>query len=199
MTRVTKLEQGEEIDPQNLKLLVVGGSDPNEADGRERQRIEDIVTELNLTANTEFVGMIGHDRLPLYYMAADVSVIPSHYEPFGLVAIEAMACGTPVVASDVGGLKFTVISEETGLLVPPQNVSEFAHAIGRILTDDVWAKKLRKQAAARVQQNFSWTGVADQLSDLYRSLLAQASIDSGVAKGVSPTSTLLPKRVIKAS
>lgn len=195
----TKLEQGEEIDPQNLKLLVVGGSDPNEADGRERQRIEDIVTELNLTANTEFVGMVGHDRLPLYYMAADVSVIPSHYEPFGLVAIEAMACGTPVVASDVGGLKFTVISEETGLLVPPQNVSKFAHAIGRILTDDVWAKKLRKQAAARVQQNFSWTGVADQLSDLYRSLLAQASIDSGVAKGVSPTSTLLPKRAIKAS
>ncbi len=195
----TTLEQSEELDPQNLKLLVVGGSDPLEADGRERQRIEDIVTELDLTANTEFVGMVGHDRLPLYYMAADVSVIPSHYEPFGLVALEAMACGTPVVASDVGGLKFSVVSEQTGLLVPPQDVSKFAHAIGRIVTDDVWAKKLRKQAAARVKENFSWTGVTDQLSDLYRTLLTQASIDSGLVKSATVTSTLLPKRDVKAS
>jgi glycosyltransferase involved in cell wall biosynthesis len=103
------------------------------------------------------------------------------------------------VASDVGGLKFSVVSEQTGLLVTAQDVSKFAHAIGRIVTDDVWAKKLRKQAAARVQQNFSWTGVTDQLSDLYRTLLTQASIYSGVAKGSSPTSTLLPKRDVKAS
>jgi hypothetical protein len=78
-------------------------------------------TELDLTANTEFIGMVGHDRLPLYYIAADVSVVPSHYESFGLVALEAMACGTPVVASDVGGLKFSVVSEQTGLLVTAQS------------------------------------------------------------------------------
>ncbi|WP_310426320.1 glycosyltransferase family 1 protein [Chamaesiphon sp. VAR_48_metabat_135_sub] len=194
-----QLEQGEEIDPQHLKLLVVGGSDPNEADGAERQRIEEIVSQLDLTANTEFVGMVGHDRLALYYTAADVCVIPSHYEPFGLVAIEAMACGTPVVASAVGGLKFTVISEETGLLVPPHDVSKFAHAIGRILTDDLWARKIRKQASTRVQQNFSWTGVAIQLSDLYRHLLAQSLLSPGIARGSSATSTLLPKQVVKAS
>jgi D-inositol-3-phosphate glycosyltransferase len=194
-----QLEQGEEIDPQNLKLLVVGGSDPNEADGAERRRIEDIVDELDLAATTDFVGMVGHDRLALYYTAADVCVIPSHYEPFGLVAIEAMACGTPVVASAVGGLKFTVISEETGLLVPPHDVSKFAHAIGRILTDDIWARKIRKQASARVHQNFSWTGVAIQLSDLYRRLLAQSLLSPGVARGSSATSTLLPKQEIKAS
>jgi glycosyltransferase involved in cell wall biosynthesis len=58
--------------------------------------------------------------LPLYYAAADVCVVPSHYEPFGLVAIEAMASGTPVVASNVGGLQFTVVHEETGLLAPPK-------------------------------------------------------------------------------
>ncbi|WP_310414240.1 glycosyltransferase family 1 protein [Chamaesiphon sp. OTE_8_metabat_110] len=193
------LEQGEEIDPQHLKLLVVGGSDPNEADGVERRRIEDIVAELDLATTTDFVGMVGHDRLALYYTAADVCVIPSHYEPFGLVAIEAMACGTPVVASDVGGLKFTVISEETGLLVPPHDVSKFAHAIGRILTDDIWARKIRKQASARVHQNFSWTGVAIQLSDLYRRLLAQSLLSPGVARGSSATSTLLPKQAVKAS
>ncbi len=192
------LEQGEEIDPEHLKLLVVGGSDPHEADGVERRRIEEIVTELDLTANTEFVGMVGHDRLALYYTAADVCVIPSHYEPFGLVAIEAMACGTPVVASAVGGLKFTVISEETGLLVPPHDVSKFAQAIGRILTDDLWARKIRRQASTRVQQNFSWTGVAIQLSDLYRRLLAQSLVSPGIARGSSATSTLLP-RIVKAS
>jgi glycosyltransferase involved in cell wall biosynthesis len=111
--------------------------------------------------------------LPLYYTAADVCVIPSHYEPFGLVAIEAMACGTPVVASDVGGLKFTVVPGETGLLVPPQDIPAFAEAIDRILSDELWARKLRQQAPIRVQ-NFSWSGVAARLSDLYRRLLAQS-------------------------
>lgn len=158
----------------SLRLVIVGGSDADQADGRERQRIEQMVQELGLADCTLFPGQIGHDLLPLYYTAADVCVIPSHYEPFGLVAIEAMACGTPVVASDVGGLRFTVVPEETGLLAPPQDTVAFAEAIERILTDEVWAMKLRKQASARVQQNFSWTGVAAQLSDLYRRLLAQS-------------------------
>lgn len=143
--------------------------------------------------------MVGHDRLALYYTAADVCVIPSHYEPFGLVAIEAMACGTPVVASAVGGLKFTVISEETGLLVPAQDISGFAGAIERILTDDIWARKIRKQASARVHQNFSWTGVAIQLSDLYRKMLAQSPIAPNLGRGSSATSTLSPKQAAIAS
>jgi D-inositol-3-phosphate glycosyltransferase len=157
----------------NLRLVIVGGSEPGKSDGFERERISAIVETLGIAENTTFVGRVGHDRLPLYYTAADVCVIPSHYEPFGLVAIEAMACGTPVVASDVGGLKFTVVPEETGLLVPPQKVEAFAAAIDRVLSDDLWARKLRKRASERVQQNFSWAGVAAQLSDLYRRLLAQ--------------------------
>jgi D-inositol-3-phosphate glycosyltransferase len=190
----------EDIDPQHLKLLIVGGSDPNQADGEERQRIEAIVNELGLSSQTQFVGMVGHDRLPIYYTAADVCVIPSHYEPFGLVAVEAMACGTPVVASAVGGLKFTVVQEETGLLVPPQDVTGFAKAIERILTDDIWARKVRKQASARVQQNFSWSGVAIQLSDLYRRMLAQSIGDMGSsAAGAATTSSFLQTKIAKAS
>ncbi|WP_228035101.1 glycosyltransferase family 4 protein [Oculatella sp. LEGE 06141] len=161
-------------DPADFRLVIVGGSDPDQADGQERQRIEQLVQALDLGKQTVFAGRIGHDRLPLYYTAADVCVIPSHYEPFGLVAIEAMACGTPVVASAVGGLKFTVVPEETGLLAPPQDVNAFANAINRILADELWARKLRRQASVRVQQNFSWMGVAAQLSDLYRYLLAQS-------------------------
>lgn len=159
---------------QNLQLIIVGGSEVGQADDQERHRIRELVSRCGLQDCTHFIGQVGHDRLPLYYAAADVCVIPSHYEPFGLVALEAMACCTPVVASDVGGLKFTVIPEETGLLVSPQNVPAFSEAITRILTDQVWAHKLRRQSALRVQQNFSWAGVAGQLSDLYRRLLAQS-------------------------
>lgn len=161
----------------HARLVFVGGTEIDPADQAERQRIEQLVQALGLTQHTQFVGQVEHHLVPLYYTAADVCVIPSHYEPFGLVAVEAMACGTPVVASDVGGLKFTVIPEETGLLVPPQDVAGFADAIARILNDELWAGKLRRQASLRVQQNFSWTGVAARLSDLYRRLLAQSLTD----------------------
>jgi glycosyltransferase involved in cell wall biosynthesis len=180
--------------PDRMKLVIVGGSDPSQSDGQERQRIEAMVREAGLAKQTHFAGQVGHDLLPLYYTAADVCVVPSHYEPFGLVAIEAMACGTPVIASDVGGLKFTVVPEETGLLVPPRDVDAFAHAIDRILGDELWAQKLRRQAPVRVQQNFSWSSVAAQLSHLYRRLLAQSISHDGLwnpqAAMVPPISTL---------
>jgi D-inositol-3-phosphate glycosyltransferase len=161
------------LDLDRLRLVIVGGSEPNQSDGQERLRIEELVAELGITEKTDFVGMVGHDRLPLYYSAADVCVIPSHYEPFGLVAIEAMACGTPVVASAVGGLNFTIVAEETGILVPAQDIAGFAQAIKRTLTDQLWAQKARKNSAQRVLTYFSWSGVALQLSDLYRKLLAE--------------------------
>jgi D-inositol-3-phosphate glycosyltransferase len=165
------------FNPANLRLVIVGGSEADQPDGAERLRIERLVQELGLTQQVVFAGRVGHDLLPHYYTAADVCVIPSHYEPFGLVAVEAMACGTPVVASDVGGLKFTVVPEETGLLVPPRDTEAFAQAIQRILADQLWARKLQRQASVRVQQNFSWSGVAAQLSDLYRRLLASSISD----------------------
>jgi glycosyltransferase involved in cell wall biosynthesis len=174
---------------ESVKLVIVGGSEAGQADGIERQRIGAIVDELGLGDRIIFAGRIGHDTLPFYYTAADVCVIPSHYEPFGLVAVEAMACGTPVVASDVGGLRFSVVPEETGLLVPPQSVDGFANAIGRILSDEIWAKKLRKRATERVQQHFSWASVAVQLSNLYRLLLAQSLTDRPL---VTPNRYVMP-------
>lgn len=180
LVRSFELIKRNSADPSNLRLMVVGGSTSDKCDGQERQRIEQLVHELGIAENVIFAGRVGHDRLPLYYTAADVCAIPSHYEPFGLVAIEAMACGTPVVASDVGGLKFTVVPGETGLLVPPQDTAAFAMAIGRILDDELWARKLRKRASERVQQNFSWTGVSAQLSDLYRRSLAESIMGDGV-------------------
>ncbi|NEO68522.1 glycosyltransferase family 1 protein [Moorena sp. SIO3H5] len=159
----------------NLKLIIGGGSRPGEKDGMERDRIEGIVAELELQTITTFPGRIADELLPAYYAAADVCVVPSHYEPFGLVAIEAMASATPVVASDVGGLQFTVVSEETGLLAPPKDAGAFAAAIDRILSDHDWKNQLGLGARARVENMFSWNGVAHQLSQLYESLLEAKS------------------------
>ncbi|WP_072016415.1 glycosyltransferase [Neosynechococcus sphagnicola] len=177
---------------ETLRLLIVGGSDPKQADGQERSRLEALVHDLGLAEHTHFVGQVGHDRLPLFYTAADVCVIPSHYEPFGLVAIEAMACGTLVVASDVGGLKFTVVPGETGWLVPPRDVTAFADAIDRVLSNGLSGRKMRKQAALRVQQNFSWTEVAIQLSDLYRRLLARSLSHPACAQAQLPGTVTTP-------
>jgi len=158
----------------DLKLIVGGGSRPGQSDGIERDRIESIVAELGMTDFTVFPGRLGDDILPVYYSAADVCVVPSHYEPFGLVAIEAMASGTPVVASDVGGLQFTVVPEETGLLAPPKNEVAFAAAIDRILSNPTYAKQLGQAARKRVEAKFSWEGVASQLSKLYAELSEQS-------------------------
>lgn len=158
----------------DLKLIIGGGSRPGHSDGKERDRIESIVAQLGMSDFTIFPGRLGDEILPVYYAAADVCVVPSHYEPFGLVAIEAMASGTPVVASDVGGLQFTVVPEETGLLAPPKDDVAFAAAIDRILLDSDFRNRLGKAARVRVETKFSWEGVAKQLSDLYTQLLEES-------------------------
>ncbi len=178
-----------------LRLVIVGGCQPGQADANERSRIEALVAELGIADNTTFAGQVGHDRLPLYYTAADVCVIPSHYEPFGLVAIEAMACGTPVIASNVGGLKFTVVPEETGLLVTPQDVQGFAAAMEQVLTQSRWSAQVRTQATTWVQENFSWTGVAAQLSDLYRRLLVGSLMEQPIHVLAEPRTARSPLRL----
>ncbi|MBH8561712.1 glycosyltransferase [Nostoc sp. CENA67] len=157
----------------NLRLVIVGGSCSDRIDELERKRIEQTVQEVGLSEKTLFVGRVDHHILPLYYACADVCLIPSHYEMFGLVAIEAMACGIPVIASDVGGLKYTVVHEETGLLIPSQNIKLFAEAIDQILANKVWAKQLSINASNRVHKYFNLTTTVGQLNSLYNELLAQ--------------------------
>ncbi|MEQ9626555.1 glycosyltransferase family 4 protein [Coleofasciculus chthonoplastes] len=161
-------------DPQ-VKLIIGGGSRPGQSDGIERERIEAIVDELGMRHITTFTGRISDELLSVYYTAADVCVVPSHYEPFGLVAIEAMACSTPVIASDVGGLQFTVVPEETGLLASPKDEVAFAEAIDRILSHPDWRNQLGQRARRRVEEKFSWDGVAHQLSDLYLQFVRNSS------------------------
>lgn len=170
---VRAIAQSQLRDSPQLKLIIGGGSRPGCSDGEERDRIEKIVYELNLENITQFTGRILDQDLPLYYSAADVCVVPSHYEPFGLVAIEAMASYTPVVASDVGGLKFTVVPEVTGLLCPPRDDLAFRDAIDKILLNRDWAKQLGEAGRKQVEKQFSWQGVAENLTQLYLELLSQ--------------------------
>ncbi|RWS12425.1 glycoside hydrolase-like protein [Dinothrombium tinctorium] len=155
------------VDSGKMKLIIGGGYTPGQSDGFEFERIKKIVNELGLSDITLFPGQLGLDNLHLYYAAADVCVVPSHYEPFGLVAIEAMASGTPVIASDVGGLQFTVVHEVTGLRVPPKDTVGFANAIDSILADSKWRNELGQSAAKRIRNMFKWEGVANKLSKLY--------------------------------
>ena len=167
-------------DHANLQLVIGGGYRPGHSDGIERDRIASIVAELGLQDCTTFPGRLDEAVLPSYYAAADVCVVPSHYEPFGLVAIEAMASQTPVVASDVGGLQFTVVPEVTGLLVPSKDEVAFATAIDRILLNPNWRDQLGEAGRQRVEIAFSWYSVASRLTQIYTHLLAQTmpSIES---------------------
>ncbi len=184
-TLVRAVGQSQWQDNENLKLIIGGGSRPGRSDGIERERIEKIVAELGIEGKTEFPGRIDDEDLPLYYAATDISVVPSHYEPFGLVAIEAMASNTPVIASDVGGLQYTVVSEETGLLAPPQDNEAFATAINRILADPQWRDQLGSNARKRVEDKFSWQGVASQLNELYIRLIEENNASLKPAKATA--------------
>jgi glycosyltransferase involved in cell wall biosynthesis len=172
-TLVRAIAQSDWRDSGDLCLIIAGGWRPGESDGIERDRIGALVAELGLDSLTTFPGRLTEEELPSYYAAANLCVVPSHYEPFGLVAIEAMACRIPVVASQVGGLQFTVVPEVTGLLVPPQNDAAFAEAIDRILSDPAWADQLGEVGRQRIEIAMSWDSVAARLTCLYEALLAQ--------------------------
>ncbi|XP_037025486.1 D-inositol 3-phosphate glycosyltransferase-like [Bradysia coprophila] len=152
----------------SLKLVIAGGWTEGGADGKERERLIQIVKECNLEGITNFAGQLGSSNLHLYYAAADCCVAPSHYEPFGLVPIEAMASCTPVVASNVGGLKYTIVHGTTGYLCPPKGDVEFARAIDTILSSDELRDTLGKNGAERVSMMFKWQNVCDKLSVQYK-------------------------------
>jgi glycosyltransferase involved in cell wall biosynthesis len=156
------------IEPQHQPhLLLAGGFDPDAPDAREFQGIQALVNSLGLEERTTFLGRLDHTQLPSAYAAADIVVVPSHYESFGLVAVEAMACGTPVIASDVGGLRYTVIHRETGLLAPARDHLAFARAIGCLLDEPALRDRMGAAGARLVDRLFRWDLVAEQLEGLY--------------------------------
>ncbi|CAM2837338.1 D-inositol-3-phosphate glycosyltransferase [Skermania piniformis] len=147
-----------------LRALVVGGPSGS---GRDRpDALIDLAAELGITAQVTFLPPQPADRLVQVYRAADLTVVPSHNESFGLVAIEAQACGTPVVAADVGGLGTAIRDGVTGVLVPGHQVEDWAAAIGALLADPA-RRTAMSAAAVRHAAQFSWAHTADGLLDSY--------------------------------
>ena len=117
---------------------------------------------------TKFIGRVDHEGLVRLLHKADVAVLPSHYEPFGIVALEAAATGTPLVTSNIGGLGEAVIDGVTGVSCPPRNVAALADAVRRVL-DDPAAAQQRALAARDRLGDFSWPNVADHTAQVYLS------------------------------
>ncbi len=159
---------------RNLKVLIVGGGDQTEDENAELRRVVELHRELNLEEQVEFVGSKPQELLPLYYSAADITIMPSHYESFGLVAVEAMASGTPVIASNVGGLSYTVKDGETGFLVPEENHFALAEQVHNLLKNPELRLRMGEQAAEHAQQ-YSWRNIAAQIVDIYDSEICASS------------------------
>lgn len=155
------------------RLMVVGGRnrvDSADPEAAEMERLRELSRDLGVLDQATFQGAVPHSMLPLYYSAADVVVVPSLYESFGLVALEAMACGSPVVASRVGGLQWTVQDGKTGFLVRRRSAEEFAFAVGAILRDPALRASM-SEAAVDAAQSFSWDAAADRTFQLYSELV----------------------------
>ncbi len=155
-----------------LRLIVVGGASGRAGDD-ELERLTRLVSSLGLTDHVCFAGVQPQARLPLFYRAADVLVLSSYWESFGLVALEAHACGTPVVATAVGGLSFIVRDGRSGWLVDTRDPALFAARLKVLLSDSDLRAAFGREAA-RSARKFSWERTADALSELYECLLTES-------------------------
>lgn len=158
--------------------LVIIGGDPD-ADPRkmsdEMARLQDLCDDLGLDEVVIFLGKRGQNTLPYYYSAAEVVVMPSHYESFGMVALEAMACGTPVIASRVGGLAFLVQDGKTGYFVPAQDPEALSQKLRLLFVDHDLRRKLGEQAADYARK-FNWQAITRQMVGLYGQLVPAEGI-----------------------
>lgn len=159
-----------------LCLAIIGG-DPDVSDEQmtaEMERLQAMRESFGIDDMIMFLGKQDQDTLQYYYSAAEVVVVPSHYESFGMVALESMACGTPVVASETGGLAFLVKDGETGFHVPAADPDALADRLIELMQDSELREKLGKQAS-EYAKGFTWSIVADQILELYAAVLAEFS------------------------
>jgi D-inositol-3-phosphate glycosyltransferase len=155
-----------------VTLAVIGG-DPDVSPQKmtaEMARIQQLCDDLCMGRMVVFLGKRAQDTLPYYYSAADVLVMPSHYESFGMVALEAMACGTPVIASQVGGLAYLIKDGETGFHVPDQDHEALCEKLLIILKDPHQRERMGLRAA-EYAKDYAWVNIATQILEVYKSLV----------------------------
>ena len=160
----------------SARLLIVGGGQDDDA---ELQRLKALAARLCIQDMVTFTGAVEQERLPAYYNAADVMALPSYYESFGLAALEAMACATPVVASKVGGLQTFIDHGSAGYLIPRQCPEPFARAIDTLLANPALAAAMGS-AARRKASKMSWDRTAKAMLKCYQPLLNRERAFEGV-------------------
>ncbi len=155
-----------------VHLAIIGGEPDASAEQRtsEMARLQKLCDELALDQTVIFLGKRGQDTLPYYYSAAEVLIMPSHYESFGMVALEAMACGTPVIASEVGGLGFLVKNGETGYTIPNGEPDVLCEKLSTLL-NDANLRETMGRCAAEYAQSYTWDKIAAQIVGVYQALL----------------------------
>jgi D-inositol-3-phosphate glycosyltransferase len=168
---LSRCVKSERLSEEHLFLSIIGGA---EDDGRAGEHNEmdyllDLRKEYDLENLVTFLGQKDQDTLPYYYSAADVVVMPSHYESFGMVALESMACGTPVIASRVGGLAHLVQDEITGYQFPAEDEVALCDSLLTLLTDHELRAEMGRNALFYAQQ-YSWKRIAERVIDLYQEL-----------------------------
>lgn len=159
------------VNRKKLSVTIIGG-DPNVSRTEmthEMARLQDLRNEYGVGDVVAFLGKRSQDTLVYYYSAADALVMPSHYESFGMVALEAMACGTPVVATEVGGLAFLIKDGQTGFLFPGEDAEALCARLTGLITHSSVREQMRRNAVKHAQQ-YRWPEVAAQLLQVYQSL-----------------------------
>jgi D-inositol-3-phosphate glycosyltransferase len=159
-----------------VHLAIIGG-DPSasrKAMTVEMARLQTLCDELAVGQTVVFLGRRDQDKLPYYYSAAEVLVMPSHYESFGMVALEAMACGTPVIASEVGGLAYLVRDGETGFTIPDQEPEMLSDKISWLLNDKL-LHELMSFRAVEYAQDYAWEKIAKQIVGVYGEVVQDES------------------------
>ena len=144
--------------------LVIGGGSPNpqQTELEVLNRMKKIIDEKSMQERARIYGYVPDKLLVPFYQQAEMFALPSIFEPFGMTALEAMACGTPVVASKFGGIRNVISSGENGLLVDPSNPREFADAMTTILKDRQLAESMGKEGYKTIQKYYSWEAIAEK-------------------------------------
>ncbi|HEY1180017.1 MAG TPA: glycosyltransferase family 4 protein [Phytomonospora sp.] len=176
-----------------LRVVIAG-------DGPHAEDLKAHAVKADADGTADFIGFVGGRDLPALYAAADCLVVPSRYEPFGLVALEAAAAGTAVVASDVGGLAEIVEPGVTGLSFPPGDVAALTEAVSTVLTDELLARRLTTAARAMVDDRFGWDDIAAETVGAYaravdeeRALRLRQAAVAGRPSMVIPEGNLLQR------
>jgi D-inositol-3-phosphate glycosyltransferase len=162
--------------PRPVHLAIIGG-EPNAQPQDmtvEMTRLQKLCDDLAVGQTVVFLGKRDQGTLPYYYSAAETLAMPSLYESFGMVALEAMACGTPVIASEVGGLGYLVQNEVTGYTIPDRDPDALCVKISQLLNDSELRERMG-QAAAQYALDYAWPKITAQIRDLYEDLYQKAS------------------------